>query len=73
LIVADSPSSDFVGVYGANDYDGIIYANARLEFYPAGLRDRDRDQDRDRETRVPDVVIGLQGDSDAAALSTTAN
>jgi hypothetical protein len=66
---------NFVGVYGANDYNGIIYANARLEFYPAGLRDRDRDpdRDRDRETRVPDVVIGLQGDSDAAALSTTAN
>jgi Peptide N-acetyl-beta-D-glucosaminyl asparaginase amidase A len=69
---------NFVGVYGGYDYNGIIYANARLEFYPAPSRDhnheaRDRDHDHDHGTRAPDVVIALQGDSDATTLSTTAS
>jgi Peptide N-acetyl-beta-D-glucosaminyl asparaginase amidase A len=65
---------NFVGVYGGSNYNGIIYANARLEFYPAPWRDHDhevRDRGHDHGTRAPDVVIGLQGDSDATTLSTT--
>jgi hypothetical protein len=67
---------NFVGISGTVNYNGIIYANARLEFYPVPSREGDHesgDRDHHRETRVPDVVIGLQGDSDAAALSTTAS
>jgi hypothetical protein len=68
---------NFVGVYGGTNYNGIIYANAGLEFYSAPSHDREheheheQDNDRDHGTRAPDVVIGLQGDSDAASLSTT--
>jgi hypothetical protein len=54
---------NFVGVSGGVTYDGLIYANAQLEFYPAHGR-------ADAPT-VPDVVIGLQGDSDGAYLYTT--
>ena len=56
---------NFVGVSGGVNYTGIIFANAQLQFYPASF------PGRDRATRVPDVVIGLQGDSDAATLNTT--
>ena len=56
---------NFVGVSGGVNYTGIIFANAQLQFYPASF------PGRDRATRVPDVVIGLQGDSDAAILNTT--
>jgi hypothetical protein len=56
---------NFVGVSGGVNYTGIIFANAQLEFYPASF------PGRDRATRVPDVVIGLQGDGDATTLNTT--
>jgi hypothetical protein len=58
---------NFVGVSAGVNYTGIIFANAQLEFYPASF------PGRDRATRVADVVIGLQGDSDAATLNTTAS
>jgi hypothetical protein len=54
---------NFVGVSGGVTYDGLIYANAQLEFYPA--------HSRDDAPKVPDVVIGLQGDSDGTFLNTT--
>ena len=54
---------NFVGVYQGVTYNGIIYANAQLDFYPAHGR-------ADAPT-VPDVVIGLQGDSDGTYLYTT--
>jgi hypothetical protein len=56
---------NFVGVSGGVSYTGIIFASAQLEFYPASL------PGHDRATRVPDVVIGLQGDADATTLNTT--
>jgi Peptide N-acetyl-beta-D-glucosaminyl asparaginase amidase A len=59
--------ANLVGVSGGVDYTGIIFASAQLEFYPASF------PGRDRATRVPDVVIGLQGDSDAATLNTAAS
>jgi hypothetical protein len=57
--------ANLVGVSGGVDYTGIIFASAQLEFYPASF------PGRARSTRVPDVVIGLQGDSDATTLNTT--
>lgn len=56
---------NFVGVSGGVNYTGVIFADAQLEFYPASF------PDRDRGTRVADVVIGLQADSDATTLNTT--
>jgi hypothetical protein len=56
---------NFVGVYNGVTYDGIIYANAHLEFYPASFGDR--------ASRAPDVVIGMPGNSGAANLNTTAD
>jgi hypothetical protein len=53
---------NFVGVSGGVNYTGLIFASAELELYPAG---------RDRVTRVPDVVIGLQGDGDGTTLNTS--
>ena len=49
---------NFVGVSGGTDYNGIIYANAHLLFYPA-----------DRwvpAARTPDLVIGIPGNGGAA-------
>ena len=57
--------ANLVGVSDGVDYTGIIFANAQLEFYPASF------PGRARSTRVPDVVIPLQGDSDATTLNTT--
>jgi hypothetical protein len=55
---------NFVGVSGGVDYNGIIYANAALEFYPADFRDR--------APRVPDVVVPVNGTGgDAGTLNTT--
>lgn len=54
---------NFVGVYNGVLYDGIIYGNAQLEFYPA--------HGRTHTPKVPDVVIPLQGDSDGTFLNTT--
>jgi len=55
---------NFVGVSGGVNYTGIIFANAQLEFYPVSFTS-------ERATRVPDVVIALQGDGDGATLNTT--
>jgi len=53
---------NYVGIYNGVDYNGIIYANAHLIFYPASFRDR--------AAIVPSVVIGLPGNSGATALNT---
>ena len=53
---------NFVGVSGGVTYDGIIYANAQLEFYPANFLEQG--------PRIADVVIGMPGNSGAATLST---
>jgi peptide N-acetyl-beta-D-glucosaminyl asparaginase amidase A len=58
---------NFVGVSAGVNYTGIIFANAQLEFYPVSF------PGRDRAARVPDIVIGLQGDSDATTLNTTSS
>jgi hypothetical protein len=54
---------NFIGTYQGTVYNGIIYANAALEFYPASFRDP--------APRVPDVVVGLQGNGGAATLNTS--
>lgn len=54
---------NFVGVSNGVTYDGIIYASAQLEFYPA--------HSRAQAPKVPDVVIPLQSDSDGTFLNTT--
>ena len=55
---------NFVGVSGGVTYNGIIYANAALEFYPASARDP--------AARVPDVVVPVNGGGgDAGTLNTT--
>jgi Peptide N-acetyl-beta-D-glucosaminyl asparaginase amidase A len=57
---------NFVGVYNGVTYDGIIYANAALEFYPANFRNP--------APRVPDLVIPVNGTGgDAGTLNTTAD
>jgi peptide N-acetyl-beta-D-glucosaminyl asparaginase amidase A len=56
---------NFVGVSAGVSYTGIIFANAQLEFYPVPFISRDR------APKVPDVVIGLQGDGDGTTLNTT--
>jgi len=55
---------NFVGVYNGVTYNGIIYANAALEFYPASFRNP--------APRVPDMVIPVNGSGgDAGTLNTT--
>lgn len=55
---------NFVGVYNGVTYNGIIYANAALEFYPANFRNP--------APRVPDMVIPVNGSGgDAGTLNTT--
>jgi hypothetical protein len=57
---------NFVGVSGGVTYNGIIYANAQIDFYPADFRDR--------APRVPDVVVPLPTASIGAfTLNTTAD
>lgn len=57
---------NFVGVSNGVTYDGVIYANAALEFYPAG-----RDA---AAARTPDIVIPVNGTGgDAGTLNTTAD
>lgn len=54
---------NFVGVYSGVTYNGIIYANAALEFYPANFRNP--------APRVPDIVIPVNGTGgDAGTLNT---
>lgn len=55
---------NFVGESGGVNYNGIIYANAALEFYPADFRNP--------APRVPDIVIPVNGTGgDAGTLNTT--
>lgn len=54
---------NFVGVSGGVTFNSIIFANAQLQFYPASFEDR--------APRVPDIVIGIPGNSGAATLNTT--
>jgi hypothetical protein len=55
-----------VGVYNGVTYNGIIYANAALEFYPANFRNP--------APRVPDMVIPVNGSGgDAGTLNTSAD
>src|ERR1700676_4663814 len=57
---------NFVGVSGGVTYNGIIYANAALEFYPAG--------DDDRSPVTPDIVVPVNGaGGDAGTLNTTSD
>ena len=57
---------NFVGVSGGVTYNGIIYANAQLQFYPADFRDP--------APRVADVVVPLPTASIGAfTLNTTAD
>jgi hypothetical protein len=57
---------NFIGVSGGVTYNGIIYANAALEFYPASWEDR--------APRVPDIVVPVNGSGgDAGTLNTTAD
>ncbi|HEX4005878.1 MAG TPA: peptide-N4-asparagine amidase [Acidobacteriaceae bacterium] len=55
---------NFVGTYDGVVYNGIIYANAALEFYPANFRNP--------APRTPDMVIPVNGSGgDAGTLNTT--
>jgi len=57
---------NFVGVYNGVNYNGIIYANAALEFYPASRRDP--------APRTPDIVVPVEGSGgDAGTLNTTSD
>ena len=57
---------NYVGVYDGVDYNGIIYANAALEFYPADARNP--------APVVPDMVIPVNGSGgDAGTLNTGAD
>src|SRR5580658_8663171 len=57
---------NFVGVSGGVTYNGIIYGNAALEFYPA--------RHPDDAPRTPDIVVPVEGPGgDAGTLNTTAD
>lgn len=57
---------NFVGVYNGVTYDGIIYANAALEFYPAAFNAP--------APPTPNVVVPLpDADGGAATLNTTSS
>jgi hypothetical protein len=57
---------NFVGVYNGVTYNGIIYANAALEFYPASWRDP--------APETPDIVVPVEGSGgDAGTLNTTSD
>jgi len=71
-VIFGSPQSgeanlgNFVGVSNGVTYNGLIFANAALEFYPASARDP--------APRVPDVVVPVNGSGgDAGTLDTTAS
>ena len=58
--------ANFVGVSNGVTYDGIIYANAALEFYPAEWSER--------APRTPDIVVPVNGPGgDAGTLNTTSD
>ena len=55
---------NFVGVYNGVTYNGIIYANAALEFYPPSWQDP--------APGTPDIVVPIEGSGgDAGTLNTT--
>jgi len=55
---------NFVGVYNGTDYNGIIYANAELQFYPANFVNP--------APATPDIVVPVNGSGgDAGTLNTT--
>ena len=57
---------NFVGVYDQVNYNGIIYADAALEFYPSGAGQP--------PPRTPDVVVPVNSSGgDAGTLNTTAS
>ena len=57
---------NFVGVSNGVTYNGIIYANAALEFYPT--------RHREDAPRTPDIVVPVEGPGgDAGTLGTTAS
>jgi hypothetical protein len=57
---------NFVGVDNGTTYNGVIYADAALEFYPANFRYP--------APRVPDIVIPVNGaGGDAGTLNTTSD
>ena len=57
---------NYVGVYNGTDYNGIIYANAALEFYPANFANP--------APLTPDVVVPVNGGGgDAGTLNTTSD
>jgi hypothetical protein len=57
---------NFVGIYNGVTYNGIIYANAALEFYPASWREG--------APVTPDIVVPVNGSGgDAGTLNTTAS
>ena len=57
---------NFVGVSGGVTYNGIIYADAALEFYPASRKNP--------AAKTPDIVIPVEGaGGDAGTLNTTSD
>lgn len=55
---------NFVGVYAGVNYNGIIYANAALQFYPISTRNP--------APLTPDIVVPVNGGGgDAGTLNTT--
>ena len=56
---------NFVGVYDGTDYNGLIYATAKLLFYPVGKNTP--------AATTPDVVIGMPGNGGAYTLNTSAD
>ncbi|GGH08408.1 peptide-N4-asparagine amidase [Silvibacterium dinghuense] len=57
---------NYVGEYNGTDYDGLIYANAALEFYPANPVNP--------APAVPDLVVAVTGSGGTAGtLNTTSD
>jgi Peptide N-acetyl-beta-D-glucosaminyl asparaginase amidase A len=56
---------NFIGVSDGVTYNGIIFGNAALEFYPASSFDE--------VPRTPDLVIGIPGNSGATTVNTSAD
>lgn len=57
---------NFIGVSNGVTYNGIIYANAALEFYPASWQDA--------PARTPDIVVPVNGSGgDAGTLNITSD
>ena len=57
---------NFVGVSNGVTYNGIIYANAALEFYPASWEEP--------AAKTPDIVVPVEGSGgDAGTLNTTSD